>query len=125
MEREAPVSKTRKDPPPGFAADKARERPQFPSARVTRAATLAGVAALVAFSGLTWREVRQIRSGLDGRLAEIDGQIAKLGSRVSQPAAAAQRGPDPNRVYTIKTEGAPARGPADAPVTIAEFSDFQ
>jgi hypothetical protein len=25
----------------------------------------------------------------------------------------------------VKTDGAPARGPAGAPITIAEFSDFQ
>ncbi len=118
------MAKIRKEPEPRDP-ERLRERPQFPSARVTRVATLAAVAALVAFSGMTWREVRQIRFGLDGRLAQIDGQIAKLGGRVQQPAAAAQRGPDPSRVYTIKTEGAPVRGPADAPISIAEFSDFQ
>ena len=30
-----------------------------------------------------------------------------------------------NYVYTINTEGSPTKGPANAPVTIAVFSDFQ
>jgi protein-disulfide isomerase len=33
--------------------------------------------------------------------------------------------PDPNKVYAVKTDGSLARGPANAPVTIIEFSDFQ
>jgi len=43
------------------------------------------------------------------------------------PAAAPARAgrPDPNRRYTINTKGSPAVGPADAEVTIIEFSDFQ
>jgi hypothetical protein len=118
------LSKTKRDPGAGPEAERVREEQPFPSARTARAVTIAGVAALVAFSGMTWREVRQIRAGLDSRLEQIDGQIAKLGTRVPQPAAA-QRGPDPNRVYSVKAEGAPVRGPAAAPVTIAEFSDFQ
>jgi protein-disulfide isomerase len=45
--------------------------------------------------------------------------------QVASRAAAPARGPDPNRVYTLKTAGAPFKGPESAPVTIAEFSDFQ
>ena len=118
------MSKTRRDPGVTPAVERAREKQPFPSARTVRGATVAGVAALVVISGMTWREVRRIRFGLDDRLAQIDGQIAKLGSRAPQPAAA-QRGPDPSRVYAIKFDGAPVKGPASAPITIAEFSDFQ
>ena len=118
------MSKSKRDPGPGPTVERVREKQPFPSARAVRGATVAGVAALVVISGMTWREVRQIRSGLDSRLEQIDSQIAKLGTRAPQPAAA-QRGPDPNRVYSVKAEGAPVRGPAAAPVTIAEFSDFQ
>ena len=42
-----------------------------------------------------------------------------------EPATPPRRGPDPNRVYRIKTAGSPTKGPASAAVTIAEFSDFQ
>jgi protein-disulfide isomerase len=36
-----------------------------------------------------------------------------------------RRGPDPDRRYTVKTEGAPLRGATSGKVTIVEFSDFQ
>ena len=32
---------------------------------------------------------------------------------------------DPNRIYTVKLGDAPGKGPSTAPITIAEFSDFQ
>jgi hypothetical protein len=43
----------------------------------------------------------------------------------ARPAAPRQTGPDPNKVYPVKIDGAPFEGPKEAPVTIAEFSDFQ
>lgn len=44
---------------------------------------------------------------------------------IQQPAAAAaQPTPEPI-VYDIETKGFPSLGPADAPITIVEFSDYQ
>jgi hypothetical protein len=90
-------------------------------------ATLAGVVAVLVISFTSWRDVDRIDRSLNERLGKLDARLDQLASRVERAAAApaAQRGPDPNRVYTIQTAGAPSRGPASAPVTIAEFSDFQ
>ena len=92
-------------------------------------ATLVGVMALLMISFSNWREIDRIEKSLDERMGQIEtriGQVAdkmdNLPTRAAQPA---RRGPDPNRVYQIKTAGSPARGPTRAAVTIAEFSDFQ
>jgi hypothetical protein len=82
-------------------------------------ATLVGVVAVLVISFASWRDV----SRLDRRLRELE---ARLGQVATPPhAEAVQRGPDPSQVYPINTEGAPGRGKTSAPVTIAEFSDFQ
>jgi len=86
-------------------------------------ATLIGVVAVLVISFASWRDVGRIDRTLGERMDKLEARIDQVGSRA--PAQAAQRGPDPNRVYTIQTASAPARGPAGAPVTIAEFSDFQ
>ena len=62
------------------------------------------------------------------RLGQLDNRVAQIANRPAAPApraAAAPGGLDPNRVYAIKTAGMPFKGPEKAPVTIAEFSDFQ
>jgi hypothetical protein len=119
------VSKAKRDRESGAHEQPPPERPPFPSPRLTSLVAVGGVAALVVLGCLTWGEIRRIRLGLDGRLAQIDGQLTKLASRLEPAAPAARKGPDPNRVYAVKTDGSPTRGPAAAPVTIAEFSDFQ
>ena len=92
-------------------------------------ATLGVVVAVLGISFSNWRELDRIEESLEDRLGKIENQVAQVSDKVGRaPAQAAQpprRGPDPNRVYQIKTAGAPAKGPAGAAVTIAEFSDFQ
>ena len=44
----------------------------------------------------------------------------------ARPAAAPpRRGPDPNKRYTVKRNGSPAKGADTAKVKIVEYSDFQ
>jgi protein-disulfide isomerase len=81
---------------------------------------------LLAF--MTWIQTRDLQSSQDARFAGVENRLAQLSTKVEQVSARAappQRGPDPNRLYTVKTDGAPIRGTKDAPITIVEFSDFQ
>ena len=93
-------------------------------------ATLGGVVVLVVISFSNWREIDRIQMSLDNRLGQIDNRIGQVSAKVdnisARPAAQpTRRGPDPNRVYQVKTAGAPSKGPSGAPITIADFSDFQ
>jgi hypothetical protein len=82
-------------------------------------ATFAGVMAVLVVSFASWRDV----SRLDRRVRELEGRAGQGGGEA--PSRAVHRGPDPDRVYAIRTAGAPSRGRASAPVTVAAFSDFQ
>ena len=89
-------------------------------------ATLAGVVATLVLSFASWRDVDRIDRSLGERLGKLETRLEQVATRMERaPAPAAQRGPDPNRVYTIQTASAPVRGPVGAAVTIAEFSDFE
>src|SRR5262249_6993755 len=52
-------------------------------------------------------------------------KIAKNVSETQPPAAAANAGPDPMKVYDIPSAGFPAIGAKDAKVTLLHFYDYQ
>jgi hypothetical protein len=84
---------------------------------------LIGVTVLIALAGLNVYETRQQRIEMNDRMTQL---ATAINSRpAANPAPARPSGPDPDKVYTVKTEGAPIEGPRSAPVQIVEISDFQ
>ena len=100
--------------------------------QVISSAAIVGVA-VIAGSLILARSLDRVTQQLDsgvGRLEQIRVAVNEakdsLGNlQAARPAAAPRRGPDPNRRYTINTDGSPATGPKTAKVTVVEFSDFQ
>ena len=77
---------------------------------------------------LAWTDAKQVKTDTTRRLVEMDQKLVQLQTQVANAAKAKpapQQGPDPNKVYTVKTGGAPTRGNPTAPIVIAEFSDYQ
>jgi protein-disulfide isomerase len=71
-------------------------------------------------------ELRDQQRQILAKLADIEKKIdqaARIPAR--ETGQAARSGPDPDRVHSIPVDRSPFRGPADAPVTIVEFSDYQ
>jgi len=77
---------------------------------------------------VAWTDAKKVKDDTAKRLVDIDQRLVQLQTQVANAAKAKpapQQGPDPNKVYAVKTEGAPARGNAAAPIVIATFSEFQ
>ena len=88
-------------------------------------AILAGLVVLITVAALNLFETHRQRNEFTDRMTQV---LNAVNTRpVANPANSPTRpeGPDPEKVYTVKMQGAPARGPQGAPIKIAEFSDFQ
>ena len=95
---------------------------QKPSDGLVRLALLVGVAILIVIVGMNLLETRRQRAELNVRLGQL---LSAIITKPANPTTPPRTGPDPDKVYTVKTDGAPSFGPKGAPITIAEFSDFQ
>jgi protein-disulfide isomerase len=76
---------------------------------------------------VAWTDGKRIKDDTTRRLVDIDQKLAQLQTQVANAAKAKpapQQGPDPNKVYTVRTDG-PTKGNPKAPIVIAEFSDYQ
>ena len=76
---------------------------------------------------LAWTDAKKVKDDLAKRNIDVDQRLVQLQTAVANAAKAkpAQQGPDPNKVYTVKTDNAPTHGNPTAPIVIAEFSDYQ
>lgn len=72
------------------------------------------------------RELAEIRDQQRQILAKLNALEEKIDKAGARPAAAPRpSGPDPARAYNLPVGQSPIKGPADAPITIVEFSDYQ
>ena len=91
-------------------------------------AALAGVGLVLVVNLAAWSGKKKDQEALEGRFANLEASVRTLTDKVDQAAKAARpprQGPDPDKVYDVKTNGAPSKGRLGAPIVIAEFSDFQ
>lgn len=71
---------------------------------------------------VTRGEIEEIKKNQEKILEKLDA-VAKAGGARKAPKR--PRGPDPSSVYSFAAGDSPAKGPADAWVTVIEVSDFQ
>src|SRR6266852_1634757 len=84
---------------------------------------LIGVTVLIALAGLNVYETRQQRIEMNDRMTQLATAINSRPAAPNPVQPARPSGPDPEKVYTVKTEGAPFEGSKSAPIQIVEISD--
>ena len=83
-----------------------------------------GLLALLAACGANNEDIKQIRDSQRQILAKLS-DLEKKVEQAARPAAPQRPQIDPNKVYDIPAGNSPFKGPANAPVVLVEFSDFQ
>ena len=81
-------------------------------------------AAALAFCVFLWMDQKRAADGLKKVEEKVTVLSTQLANQANRPAQRPS-GPDPAKVYTVNTEGAPMKGNPKAPIVIAEFSDYQ
>ena len=94
--------------------------PTIVAALIVGVALICGSYLLARSLDRTTEELKRIGTGI----ADVKEAVKTTAPRAA-PAQQARRGPDPERRYSMKTEGAPVIGAKHAKVTIIEVSDFQ
>jgi protein-disulfide isomerase len=70
-------------------------------------------------------ELRDQQRLILAKLTTLEEKLAQRPERPPRRPPAARQGPDPTRTYDLPVGQSPVKGPADAPITIVEFSDYQ
>jgi protein-disulfide isomerase len=80
---------------------------------------------LLAGCGTNSEDMKKLQDSQRQILAKLGDLEKKVEQISAKPAAPQAPQIDPNKVYNIPAGNSPFKGPADAPVTLALFSDFQ
>ena len=69
-------------------------------------------------------QIPKIEASINSLQTALAAASAAGPTKAAEPAKR-RRGPDPDKVYTVAIAGNATKGPANAKVTVVEFSDFQ
>jgi protein-disulfide isomerase len=86
--------------------------------------TVLSIVAIV-FCAFLWLDAKRAADGLKQVEEKVTVLTTQLATAQAKQPAQRPSGPDPAKVYPVNLEGAPVKGKTSAPITIAEFSDFQ